>query len=151
MFLFVRKKKYSCNCAPGYEGLRCEVNVDDCAKHRCANNATCVDLVEAYRCDCLPGYTGEHCEAKIPFCTAQHDPCKNGGGCVDHRTHYTCECKSGFAGANCTDNLDDCDNNLCQVSCFASNTYIKKVYLPIDAAFYQIRTESRVSRAIDRA
>ena len=107
---------YSCNCAPGYEGLRCETNVDDCLGNKCANNASCVDLVEAYRCDCLPGFTGEHCQTKIPFCAKEHDPCKNGGRCVDHQSHYSCECPSGFAGANCTDNLDDCDNNLCQVS-----------------------------------
>lgn len=108
----------SCNCAPGYEGLRCETNVDDCIGHKCENNATCHDLVQSYRCDCLPGFTGEHCQAKIPFCTKEHDPCKNGARCVDHQSHYTCECPIGFAGLNCTDNLDDCDNNLCQVCQF---------------------------------
>jgi hypothetical protein len=105
----------SCNCTPGYQGLRCENNVDDCAGHKCSNNATCVDLVEAYRCDCPAGFTGQYCEAKIPFCTKEHNPCRNAGRCVNHQSHYSCECPSGFAGANCTDNLDDCDNNLCQV------------------------------------
>ena len=105
----------SCHCAPGYEGIRCESNVNDCDNNKCQNNATCMDLVQAYRCDCSPGYMGEYCEAKIPFCTKGHDPCENGGRCVDHRTHYSCECPVGFAGLNCSTNLDDCTNHLCQV------------------------------------
>lgn len=105
----------SCDCAAGYEGLRCENNVNDCANNRCANNSTCVDLIQAYRCDCSPGFMGEYCETKIPFCTKGHDPCENGGRCVDHRTHYSCECPIGFSGLNCSTNLDDCIDHLCQV------------------------------------
>ena len=105
----------SCHCAPGYEGFRCESNVDDCANNKCANNATCIDLVQAYRCDCPPGYMGEYCETKIPFCTKGHDPCENGGRCVDHGSNYSCECPVGFTGLNCTSNLDDCSDHLCQV------------------------------------
>lgn len=55
--LFFRMK--SCHCSAGYEGDRCETNIDDCVDHKCTNNATCVDQVESYRCDCLTGYTGE--------------------------------------------------------------------------------------------
>ena len=49
----------SCHCAAGYEGDRCETNIDDCVDHKCVNNATCVDQVESYRCDCLGGYIGK--------------------------------------------------------------------------------------------
>ena len=35
----------SCECPPGFEGTRCEVNVDDCADNRCQNNGTCIDKV----------------------------------------------------------------------------------------------------------
>lgn len=58
---------------------------------------------------------GEYCEKKIPFCTKEFNPCKNGATCVNHFTHYTCECKPGFTGDNCTVDIDDCQNNLCQV------------------------------------
>lgn len=59
--------------------------------------------------------TGEYCETKIPFCTKEYNPCRNGARCVDHFTHYTCECVVGYSGENCTINIDDCQNNMCQV------------------------------------
>lgn len=115
MSIDVKSMCDSCDCAPGYEGLRCENNVDDCTNNKCANNSTCVDLIQAYRCDCTPGFMGEYCEKKIPFCTKGHDPCENGGRCVDHRTYYSCECPIGFSGLNCSTNHDDCVDHLCQV------------------------------------
>lgn len=50
---------YSCKCMSGFEGDRCEINVDDCIPHACLNNGTCQDEIDAYSCLCLPGYTGE--------------------------------------------------------------------------------------------
>ena len=66
----------SCECPPGFEGTRCEVNVDDCADNRCQNNGTCIDKVYIsiyiiyiyiiyifkvgeYECSCIPGFEGE--------------------------------------------------------------------------------------------
>ena len=42
---------FSCQCVFGFEGDRCETNIDDCLIHTCLNNATCVDLVDDYRWD----------------------------------------------------------------------------------------------------
>ena len=32
---------FRCICPLGYEGVRCEINADDCIGNRCQNNATC--------------------------------------------------------------------------------------------------------------
>ena len=33
---------YLCECAPGYTGVNCEVNIDDCAGNtQCQNGSTC--------------------------------------------------------------------------------------------------------------
>ena len=50
---------YSCACEPGYAGVMCNVNVDDCKSNPCKNGATCVDGVNRYTCLCSAGYTGE--------------------------------------------------------------------------------------------
>ena len=109
-------------CPAGYEGIRCETNVDDCVGHTCQNNATCVDLVGSYECSCGRGFTGNRCETKIAFCSGKNEvvgsdgPCQNGGTCMDHFTHYTCKCKAGYSGENCTININDCVDHMCQVN-----------------------------------
>ena len=51
---------YACLCdGTGFEGSRCELNIDECAPEPCANNATCLDLVNDYRCQCHKVRQGE--------------------------------------------------------------------------------------------
>lgn len=50
---------FMCRCVNGFNGTRCEQNIDDCAAgNDCDNGATCVDGIESYSCHCQPGYTG---------------------------------------------------------------------------------------------
>ena len=37
------------------------VDVNECLKIECLNNATCVNRAGTYLCECMPGYTGEFC------------------------------------------------------------------------------------------
>lgn len=41
-----------CVCKPGYEGVGCEINSDDCASNPCMNNGKCVDGINMYHCVC---------------------------------------------------------------------------------------------------
>lgn len=47
-----------CVCPEGFEGDRCEINIDDCEDNDCENNSTCVDGINNYTCMCSPEYTG---------------------------------------------------------------------------------------------
>ena len=49
---------YVCDCAVGFNGSRCENNIDDCVTNGCMNGATCVDGIANYTCDCVAGFTG---------------------------------------------------------------------------------------------
>ena len=45
----------------GFEGVRCEVNIDDCKDHTCQNGATCIDEIQSYSCQCPFGFAGKLC------------------------------------------------------------------------------------------
>ncbi|XP_031550465.1 fibropellin-3-like [Actinia tenebrosa] len=70
---------YSCTCAAGYNGTRCENDIDECASNPCVNNGTCTDLVNDYLCACVPGNGGKNCATDIDECAS--NPCLNGGMC----------------------------------------------------------------------
>lgn len=46
---------FKCDCAPGYNGPRCEQNINECISNPCQNEGTCLDDVATWRCICMPG------------------------------------------------------------------------------------------------
>ena len=47
---------------PGFDGIHCENNINDCASEPCLNGGVCQDLVNEYKCDCAE--TGEYHRSK---------------------------------------------------------------------------------------
>ncbi|XP_051500568.1 lactadherin-like isoform X1 [Myxocyprinus asiaticus] len=54
--------EYVCKCQPGFEGVHCQINVDDCANQPCKNEGLCRDLVGDYTCQCPSPYVGKQCQ-----------------------------------------------------------------------------------------
>jgi hypothetical protein len=102
----------SCECAPGFSGIRCETNIDDCTPNPCDNGGICVDSLDAFRCECAPGFAGDRCEDAVDPC--ERNPCRNGGLCVTTTDGFHCDCAEGFVGAECETNVDDCEPNPCE-------------------------------------
>ena len=90
----------SCQCALGYTGANCTVDIDECTLMPCQHGGTCTDEVNNYICICVLGYTGVNCETNINECDS--NPCQNGGSCIDGINNYTCMCAVDFGGENCS-------------------------------------------------
>jgi hypothetical protein len=102
-------------CRAGYDGWRCDTNVDECRSYPCSNGATCIDAAAAYSCACVSGFVGVECAVDFDECGLT--PCANGAACDESTSSariapsfFHCTC---FAGANCTVDIDECASKPC--------------------------------------
>ncbi|XP_054632605.1 milk fat globule EGF and factor V/VIII domain containing b isoform X3 [Dunckerocampus dactyliophorus] len=56
--------EYVCKCQPGFEGVHCQNNVNDCVGQPCQNGGTCRDLEGDFKCRCPSPYVGKHCQLR---------------------------------------------------------------------------------------
>lgn len=111
-FSYATAAGYVCLCPPGFNGTRCENNIDDCPGHNCSVYGHCVDLVNAYRCECQAGYEGIDCGTEVNECEA-YQPCRNGATCRDKVADYECTCADGYGDKNCSTLLLGCRKAPC--------------------------------------
>ncbi len=50
---------FQCECAAGYEGPTCELDINECASNPCLRQGVCRDLPNAFECRCIQGFTGD--------------------------------------------------------------------------------------------
>ncbi|XP_013387465.1 neurogenic locus notch homolog protein 2-like [Lingula anatina] len=105
---------YSCTCPAGFQGINCDIDINECDSYPCQNGGTCRDSVNDYSCTCHPGFKGKSCEINIDECDST--PCQNGGKCQDDINGYSCMCPGGFQGKNCE--IAPTFKNPCQSSQF---------------------------------
>uniref|UniRef100_A0A7N5ZYV8 Delta-like protein n=1 Tax=Anabas testudineus TaxID=64144 RepID=A0A7N5ZYV8_ANATE len=102
---------FTCVCDPGFSGIYCHENINDCITNPCGNGGTCIDGVNSFQCFCPGGWEGLLCDHNINEC--RHNPCKNGGRCVDLVNDFYCECANNWKGKTCHSRESQCDPTTC--------------------------------------
>uniref|UniRef100_A0A8C5HD89 Cubilin n=1 Tax=Gouania willdenowi TaxID=441366 RepID=A0A8C5HD89_GOUWI len=59
---------YVCNCNPGWQGVNCDQNINECASSPCQNGGTCTDNINGFTCTCTAQWTGSMCQTQQQVC-----------------------------------------------------------------------------------
>ncbi|XP_065053012.1 fibropellin-3-like [Rhopilema esculentum] len=57
---------YTCSCAGGFTGTRCQTDINECGSNPCLNGGNCNNHINSYSCSCIDGYSGSRCETAPP-------------------------------------------------------------------------------------
>ncbi|KAF1591897.1 hypothetical protein FQV11_0013120, partial [Eudyptes moseleyi] len=108
-FSYSQAVGFLCSCQPGFAGVECAVNINECEEGPCKNGAVCEDGIADYTCHCAPSqdgiiWGGKNCSVKLTGCQT-HD-CQNEALCIptyQAESHgHLCQCQPGFYDATCS-------------------------------------------------
>ncbi|KAK7093001.1 hypothetical protein V1264_008666 [Littorina saxatilis] len=98
----------TCYCKPGWTGLNCTDDVDECTRDPCPVHSTCNNTDGSHECTCNAGFekTGDGNCTDIDECVSLH-PCSD--MCNNTQGSFVCSCHPGYAlnGTQCQD-VDEC-------------------------------------------
>ena len=73
-----------CECLPGWTGIYCNVDVNECREASNGNgpceHGRCQNFNGGYQCACDPGWTGKNCDVNSDDCAS--NPCRAGSRSV---------------------------------------------------------------------
>ena len=108
-----------CRCDPGWSGMACSEEINECDINPCQHDAPCMDQLDDFYCDCskIPGqYGGKYCEMQVTC--AQH-PCGEDeqNFCNDQSQNtmssIQCMCSENWMGDRCEQQALTCEHDTC--------------------------------------
>ena len=78
------------------------MDIIDCERDSCANNGTCIELMNGFACQCLPDFDGPRCQYSRTksdnYCKKK---CLNQGKCIVINNSEKCLCSGKYFGSKC--------------------------------------------------
>uniref|UniRef100_A0AAV2JPI9 Protein eyes shut homolog n=1 Tax=Knipowitschia caucasica TaxID=637954 RepID=A0AAV2JPI9_KNICA len=105
-----------CTCGPGWTGVDCAVDVDECESDPCLNGARCQEshVPGEFHCTCPPFYRGAVCSQPFHPCDPPHNPCQHHSTCLTRSDGTAvCICSAGFEGSWCEIDTNECTSDPC--------------------------------------
>ncbi|XP_069746533.1 vitamin K-dependent protein S isoform X2 [Narcine bancroftii] len=116
------KGDFHCVCKEGWQGQRCEEDVDECQSGESGCSHSCHNLPGGYRCFCEEGFY-KHTDKKtcIDWNECLIDPNLCGeASCINMPGTYDCKCSKGYrfnvTTKECED-IDECAEDSCTHEC----------------------------------
>ncbi|GFO00271.1 fibrillin-1 [Plakobranchus ocellatus] len=109
-----------CVCKEGWNGTKCENNIDECGTNPCPAFSTCVNTPGSFICSCQDGLQLDANNTCTDIDECESSPCHQ--TCTNNMGGFVCSCSEGFRLVSNTDceDINECDSpetNVCEQQC----------------------------------
>ncbi|XP_056595084.1 growth arrest-specific protein 6 [Triplophysa dalaica] len=116
-----KKGEFHCHCFTGWDGVRCDEDVNECNRTSGGCEHECINTKGSYHCWCRHGYrlSGRHVCVDVDECDETPGICGT-ANCRNLVGSFECLCEEGYVYENLTKScmdVDECESRVCEEEC----------------------------------